>query len=110
MNRTDPRMIINLNISDEEFEKKIELAVDKYIESIIDSCCNEKVTDKIKKYVDKRLDAVLREKRYDNASLINGVYLSDYIADVARPKVNAVISDTITEAVSKALSAKFNQN
>jgi uncharacterized membrane protein YheB (UPF0754 family) len=107
MKRTEPKMIINLNISDEEFEKKIELAVDKYIESILDSCANDKVTEAIKKYVDKKIDTVLQERRYDNASMINGKTLSNYIADIARPKVEAVISDTIAKCVSETLTSKF---
>ena len=107
MTKTDPKMIINLNISDEEFEKKIKLAVDKYIESILDSCAGEKVNEAIKKYVDKKIDAILAERRYDNTSLINGKYLKDHIADVARPKVNAVVSDAIAEAVSEVINSKF---
>jgi len=107
MKRTEPRMIINLNISDEEFEKKIQLAVDEYIESILDSCANDKVTEAIKKYVDKKIDIVLQEKRYDNASKINGLSLSSYIANVAKPKVEAVISDVIAQSVSEVLQSKF---
>ena len=109
MNRTDPKMIINLNLSDEEFEKHIECAVDKYIDSILNSTANDKVEAAVKKYVDKKVTAVLQERRYDNMSLINGKYLSDYIAEVARPKVDSVISDTIAKAVSAALAAKFKE-
>jgi hypothetical protein len=107
MKRTDPKMIINLNLSDEEFEKHIETAVDKYIDSIIDSCCNEKVTTAIKSYIDKKISVILQERRYDNASMINGKTLSNYIAEVARPKVEAVISEEIAKAVSETLAAKF---
>ncbi len=107
MKRTDSKMIINLNLSDEEFEKHIEIAVDKYIDSILDSKANDKVEEAIKKYVDKKIDAVLKEKRFDNMSQINGKYLSDYIAEIARPKVTAVVSDTIAKAVAEALATKF---
>lgn len=107
MKRTEPRMIINLNLSDEEFEKHIELAVDKYIDSIIDSCAGEKVESAIKEYVDKKLDIILKERTYHCGSMINGKTLSNYIADVARPKVEAVISDTIAKSVSEALASKF---
>jgi hypothetical protein len=107
MNRSEPKLIINLNLSDEAFEKHIQLAVDKYIESIVDSCANEKVTDIIKKYVDKKIDAILREHPYDSAALLNGKKLSTYIATIAKPKVEAIISDTIAQAVSEALTNKF---
>jgi uncharacterized membrane protein YheB (UPF0754 family) len=107
MKRTEPKLIINLNLSDQEFEQQIELAVDKYIDSILDSCANEKVTEAIKKYVDKKIDVVLQERRYDNASMINGKTLSSYIADIARPKVEVVIADTIAKSVSETLANKF---
>lgn len=107
MNRSEPKLIINLNLSDEDFEKHIELAVDKYIDSIVDSCANEKVTTIIKRYVDKKINAILQEHPYDNAALIDGKRLSAYIAAIAKPKVEAVISDTIAQAVSEALTNKF---
>lgn len=107
MKKIEPRMIINLNISDEEFEKYIELAVDKYIDSIIDSRANEKVETAIKKYVDKKIDLILQERRYDNDSKINGKMLSNYIAEMARPKVETIISDTIVKSISEALASKF---
>lgn len=108
MKRTEPKMIINFNISDEEFEKKIEYAVDKYIESILDSYASDAVTEAMKKYIDRKIDAVLQEKRYDNASMINGKYLSSYIAEVTRPKVEAIISEVIAQSVSEVLKSKFN--
>lgn len=107
MKRTAPRMIINLNISDEEFEKQIELAVDKYVESVLDSCAGDKVNEAIKKYVDHKIDTVLKERRYDNASMIDGLSLSAYISKVARPKVEAAITEVITQSVSEALTNKF---
>lgn len=108
MKKTDPRLIINLNISDEDFEKHIETAVDKYIDSILDNTVDDKVTTAIKKYVDKKIDAILAERRYDDAALINGRNLSAHIAEVARPKVHAVVSDTIAKEVANALMTKFN--
>lgn len=107
MRKTDPRLIINLNITDEDFEKHIELAVDKYIANIVDSCVDEKVTNIIKGYVDKKIDAILSERSYDSASLIEGRKLSSYIACIAKPKVEAVISDTIAQAVAETLANKF---
>lgn len=108
MKKTDPRLIINLNISDEDFEKHIETAVDKYIDSILDNTVEGKVTTAIKKYVDKRIDAILNERRYDSASLINGKNLSAHIADIARPKVHAVVSDCIAKEVANALMTKLS--
>ena len=107
MKKSEPKLIINLNLSDPEFEKQIELAVDKYIDSILDSCAGDKVNEAITKYVDKKLDAVLYERRYDNAALVNGRRLSEYIAEIARPKVNAVISDIVAGQVSEILASKF---
>lgn len=108
MKKTDPRLIINLNISDEDFERHIEAAVDKYIDSILDNTVEDKVTAAIKKYVDKKIDAILAERRYDNASFINGKNLSEYIADIARPKVHAVVSNTIAKEVANALMTKLS--
>ena len=108
MKRTDPRLLINLNISDEEFEQHIQLAVDKYIESVVESSCNEKVDAAIKKYVDSRVSAIISEARWSNNSLIEGRLLSDFIVEQARPKVNAAISKIIAEEVSKAIAERLN--
>ena len=107
MKKSDTRMILNVSISDEDLEKHIEIAIEKYIESILDAEANEKVDAAIKKYVDKKIDAVLNEKRYNNLSMVEGKYLSDLIADAARPKVQKVISSSITKAVTEALADKF---
>ena len=107
MKKADPRLIINLNISDEEFEQHIQLAVDKYIESVVESSCNEKVDSAIKKYVNSRVSVILSEARWSNAALIEGRLLSDFIVEQARPKVNAAISKIISEEVSKAIADRL---
>lgn len=108
MKRADPRLIINLNISDEEFEQHIQLAVDKYIENIVESSCKEKVDAVIKKYIASRVSAIIAESRWSNAGLIEGKSLSDFILEQARPKVNAAISKIIAEEVSKAITDRLN--
>ena len=107
MKRTDTKMILNLTIENTEFEQHIEKAIDKYIEDVLDAKVSEKVTEAVKKYIDKKIDLILSERRYDNGSLMEGKYLSDYIAKLAKPKVEDVISNVIAQSVTEVLQNKF---
>ena len=105
MNRSDPKLIINLNLEDKEFEDKIKLAVDKYVESIIGGYASEAVDKALTKYIDTKIRKVMSEARYDNASLINGKYFSDYVQSLARPQVEQIMG----KIVEKLISEKINQ-
>ena len=103
MTKSNPKMILNLNIENEEFENKVQVAVDHYIDDIVHSVASEKLNTAIKRYVDKKLDDILHERRFTNESLVEGKYLSQLIADAARPK----IAEVITKAVADVVQGQF---
>ena len=104
MTRSDPKMIINLNLKDTEFEDKIKLAVDKYVESIVDGYASEALDAALTKYIDNKIKKVVQEARYDNASLIHGKNFTKYVRELAQPKVEEIMDKLIEKMNSEKLT------
>lgn len=103
MKKSDPKLIVNLNLSSPELVEKIEFAIDEYIDSIIESKLSDRVNEKIKRYIEDKLDAVVLEKRWDNECLVDGQFLSTYVTNKVRPKVENIIEQLIQQVIANKL-------
>lgn len=98
--KSNPKLIFNFSIEDEEFEKTVKTAVDKYTETIIESYLNEVV----QKYVDKKLEAIKAERRYENYGTINGLSLTNYVAMILKPKIEDAVKNITDKAFTEVLA------
>ena len=65
MIKDDPRLILNLNIKDEELEKKIELSINDYIDKNIDKLIADKVEAAVMNSVEKYFKDTSRVSSYE---------------------------------------------
>lgn len=111
MKKTNPKLILNLNLEQAELDNKISIAIDEYINNFV--CSGEadaKVAEHVHKYIDKRVNNILLEKRWDNSSLIGGVSLDTYIQKIAGPKVEQAIDKIINKLISERISKIIGDN
>ena len=59
MKKSEPKLILNLQVDSEELDQKVKLAMDKYIEDVIVG----NLDDEIEKIVTKRIGALVSADR-----------------------------------------------
>lgn len=87
MKKSDPKLIININLDNPDLQEKVKLAVDAYIEDTLNSHYDEAITQAVGKAIDKRLRELFEERRYTYAGQIEGEYLSDYIINILKQRL-----------------------
>lgn len=93
----EPKLILNLSFENEEVEKKIEIAMDKYIQEV----CHERIDKIITKNVDRRINDLVGDSYWKKR--LNGQYIDDYIA----AKVEVKIKEVIDKQINKILQVKL---
>jgi hypothetical protein len=101
MKKSEPKIILNLQLEGQELEQKIKIAMDDYVERVILANLDEA----IEKLINKRVDAIISQKGYFGGGLINGQSLSGYVS----AKANTVIEETIDRNIKEILSKKLSQ-
>jgi hypothetical protein len=101
MKKSEPKMILNLSIENNELEEKIKIAMDKYTEDLIRKDLDEAVA----KYVEERINRLLNGNKYtwDNERKIQGMYFSDFV----RSKTEQAIADAIEKNAKDILAKKL---
>lgn len=61
MKKSEPKLILNLQVDSEELDQKVKLAMDKYIEDVIVG----NLDDEIDKIVTKRIGALVSADRWN---------------------------------------------
>ena len=61
MKKSEPKLILNLQVDSEELDQKVKLAMDKYIEDVIVG----NLDDEIEKIVTKRIGALVSADRWN---------------------------------------------
>lgn len=100
MKKSQPKMILNLSVENDELDEKIKIAMDKYTEGLI----RKDLDDVIAKYVEKRIDTLLHGKyAWDNERKIQGMYFNDFI----KSKTEQAIADAIEKNAKDILAKKL---
>ena len=100
MKKSEPKMILNLSIENDELEEKIKIAMDRYTEDLI----RKDLDEAIAKYVEKRIDRLLHGNyTWDNERKIQGMYFSEFI----KSKTEQAIADAIEKNAKDILAKKL---
>ena len=94
MKRSEPKMILNLSLEDEEFEKKVKIASEKYVEKII----LENLDAAVEKIITRKIEYLIK-----GYSKVNGVSLEKFISD----RTDGVVSDTIDKNIKSIFAKKL---
>ena len=99
MKKSNPKLILNLSVEDEELEKKIEIAMEQYVDKIV--CKNLDAI--IEKFITKRIDEIVNSNNRYSYYRIGGKSLDDYVKE----RVNTAITNTIDNNIQEILSKKI---
>lgn len=92
MKKSEPKMILNLSIENDELEEKVKIAMDKYVEDLI----IKNLDDTIAKFVEKRIDDLIVQPRYYTSdSRINGKVFSEFVKDKTEKSIEEIIDKNI---------------
>lgn len=101
MKKNDPKIILNVQLTNEELEEKVKIAMDKYVDQLIWS----KIDDTILKILDRRIENILHGSRWDQSSKINGVSFDQYVKDRTDKALTDIIDKNAKEILVKKLAA-----
>lgn len=104
---SDPKLIINLNLTDSELAEKVNIAVDKYIEDVCQNKINDFLDNKLERYINERVDYLL-----GNSNKPGSYYQSQSIEGIkykVREAINKKVNGEIDEAIIKLVAKKINK-
>lgn len=99
MKKSNPKLILNLSLEDEELEKKIEIAMEQYVDKIV----SKNLDAIIEKYITKRIDEIVDSNNRYSYHRIGGKTLDDYVKE----RVNSAITNSIDNNIQEILSKKI---
>ena len=99
MKKSNPKLILNLSVEDEELEKKIEIAMEQYVDKIV----YKNLDAIIEKFITKRIDEIVDSNTRYSYYRIGGKTLDDYVKE----RVNTAITNTIDNNIQEILSKKI---
>lgn len=103
MKKSEPKMILNVSVVDEELEAKIKSAMDKYVQNIV----LENLDDTIIKFVKKRVNQLINGYSRSDKSKIKGKNLNDYIKEETNDVIENYVKEIIDEKTKEMITKKI---
>nr|WP_297940374.1 hypothetical protein [uncultured Lachnoclostridium sp.] len=100
MKKSEPKLILNLQVDSDKITQKIKLAVDKYVEDVIIA----NLDDEIEKIVTKRIGKLVSADRWSPDRKINGVTLEEYVKEATENVIREVIDKNIKEIFARKVA------
>lgn len=105
MKRSDPKLILNLSVEDEELEKKIEIAMKQYADKIV----SKNLDVFIEKIITKRINEIIESNNRYPYYMVGGKTLDNYIKEKVSPSITNAIDSNIKEILSKKIANLLSQ-
>ena len=99
MKKSEPKLILNLQVDSEELDQKVKLAMDKYIEDVIVGNLDE-----IEKIVTKRIGALVSADRWNSNRKIKDKTLETYVKEATENVIFDVIDKNIKDIFAKKVA------
>ena len=100
MKKSEPKLILNLQVDSEELDQKVKLAMDKYIEDVIVG----NLDDEIEKIVTKRIGALVSADRWSPNRKIKDKTLEEYVKEATEKVICDVIDKKIKDIFAKKVA------
>lgn len=101
MTKSNPKMILNVQFENEELDKQIQIAMDKYVEDLM----LKNLDSTIEKYVVQRITRLINGKfEYSADGKLNGKTMREYIREATNEVVEKVITDNIKDIFVKKVA------
>ena len=99
MKKSEPKMFMNIAFESEEFEEKVKIAMDKYVEDVI----YKNLDEEIMRIVDKRIDSLISANKWDSNRKIHGITLEEFVKD----RTEKVLGDFAEKNIREILAKRF---
>lgn len=99
MKKSEPKMFMNIAFESEEFEEKVKIAMDKYVEDVIYKNLDEEIMN----IVDKRIDSLISSNKWDSNRKIHGITLEEFVKD----RTEKVLGDFAEKNIREILAKRF---
>ena len=90
-------MFVNIAFTDEEFEEKVKIAMDKYCNEVIYANLDEQVM----KIVDKRITSLLSSNSWSSKRKIQGVSFEELVKQRTEKAIGDFVEKNIREIMAK---------
>lgn len=101
MTKSKPKMILNVQFESEEFDKQVQIAMDKYVEDLM----LKNLDSAIEKYVVQRITRLIDSKfEYSADGKLNGKPMREYIREATNEVVEKAITDNIKDIFVKKVA------
>lgn len=101
MKKNDPKIILNVSLTNEELEEKVKIAMDQYVEKLV----IKELDDTIVKLVNRRIDRLINGSCWDPDAKIEGVSFNQFVRNRTEEALSEVIDKDIKEILAKKLAA-----
>ena len=101
MKKSEPKMILNVQIDNDELEEKVKIAMDKYTEQLVLKNLDNTIT----KIVENRIDKLLNGHNWDSDRKIQGMYFSDFVKSKTEKTIAEVIEKNAKDILAKKLAS-----
>lgn len=101
MKKSQPKMILNVAIENDELDEKIETAMDEYVEQLV----IKNLDDVIVKFVEKRIYKLINGRGWESDSKIQGVSFYDFV----KSRTEQALTDAIDKNAKEILAKKLAQ-
>lgn len=101
MKKSEPKMILNLSIDNQELEEKVKIATDKYVEQLI----VKDLDATIARIVENRIVKLINGRAWEPERIIQGVTLEQFVKDRTEKTITEIIDKNAKEILAKRLAA-----
>ena len=101
MKKSEPKMILNVQIDNDELEEKVKIAMDKYAEQLVLKNLDNTIT----KIVEHRIDRLLNGTNWDSDRKIQGMYFSEFVKSKTEKALTEVIEKNAKDILAKKLAS-----
>ena len=100
MKKSEPKIFLNISLECEEFEQKVKIAMDKYVEDVI----YKNLDEEIMKIVDKRINRLVSSNSWESERKIQGVTLEQFVKDRTEKVLGDFVEKNAKEILAKRLA------
>lgn len=100
MKKSEPKLILNLQIENEEIENKVKIAMDKYVDDVV----VENLDETISKIVTNRIGKLVSANRWSPDRKINDKTLEEYVKEATEKVISDMIDNNIKEIFARKVA------
>lgn len=100
MKKSEPKMILNVQIDNQELEEKVKIATDKYAEQLV----LKNLDDTIAKIIEKRIDKLINGKSWESDKKINNMSLEQFVKSKSEKTIEEFVEKNIKEVFAHKLA------